>query len=357
MPEDGGVSEETRDRVFGRMPDGREVRLLTIGAEPGPVVEVLALGATVHRLVVRCGDGERRNVVLGHADVEERLASSDYVGGTIGRYANRIAAGRFALDGRDVEVRTHDRGNSLHGGPDGFDVRLWDVESHDTHEAVLALVSPDGDQGFPGAVSVRVRYRVEGDTVGVTMHATTDAPTVVNLTNHAYFNLDGEATGTIDRHELLVEADAYTPVDDTGIPLGDHAPVAGTPFDLRRPTVLGPVLRAEHPQMVATRGLDHNYVVRGTGLRRAAALASPATGTSVEVWTDQPGVQVYTGNVLDGTRRSAGGGRYRQGDGVALEPQLFPDSPHRPEWPSAVLRPGEAYRATLEWRFTPGVSG
>ncbi|QSF58024.1 aldose epimerase family protein [Nocardioides sp. zg-1228] len=350
------MSDDTHDRVFGRMPDGREVRLLTIGAAPGPVVEVLTLGATVHRLVVGCGDGERRNVVLGHPDVEERLASSDYVGGTIGRYANRIAAGRFVLDGREVEVRTHDRGNSLHGGPDGFDVRLWDVESHDTHEAVLTLVSPDGDQGFPGEVSVRVRYRVEGDAVRVAMHATTDAPTVVNLTNHAYVNLDGEGAGTIDGHELTVEADAYTPVDDSGIPLGDHAPVAGTPFDLRRPAVLGPVLRAEHPQMVATRGLDHNYVVRGTGLRRAAVLTSPATGTSVEVWTDQPGVQVYTGNVLDGTRRSTRGGRYRQGDGVALEPQLFPDSPNRPEWPSAVLRPGETYRATLEWRFAPGAS-
>ena len=341
----------TRDRVFGQLPDGRDVRLLTIGAEPGPVVEVLTLGATVHRLVVACGDGERRNVVLGHPDVEERLASGDYVGGTIGRYANRIAAGRFALDGHDVEVRTHDRGNSLHGGPDGFDVRLWDVESHDADEVMLSLVSPDGDQGFPGAVTARVRYRVEGDTVQVTMEATTDATTVVNLTNHAYFNLDGEGAGTIDDHELLVEADEFTPVDAAGIPAGGHAPVAGTPFDLGVPTRLGPALRTEHPQVADARGIDHNYVVRGSGLRRAAVLTSPDTRTSVELWSDQPGLQVYTGNFLDGTRRSTGGGRYRQGDGVALEPQLFPDSPNRPEWPSAVLRPGETYAAHLEWRF------
>ena len=163
------TQDPIHDRVFGQMPDGRDVRLLTIGTEPGPVLEVLTLGATVHRLVVACGDGERRNVVLGHPDVEERLASGDYIGGTIGRYANRIAGGRFTLDGQDVEVRTHDRGNSLHGGPDGFDVRLWDVESHEADELVLSLVSPDGDQGFPGTVTAKVRYAVEGDTVRVAM--------------------------------------------------------------------------------------------------------------------------------------------------------------------------------------------
>jgi len=352
MPEDVLVTEDQiHDQPFGRMPDGRDVRLLTIGAKPGPVVEVLALGATIHRLVVACGDGERRNVVLGHPDVEERLASGDYIGGTIGRYANRIAGGRFPLDGRDVEVRTHDRGNSLHGGPEGFDVRLWAVESHGADELVLSLVSPDGDQGFPGAVTARVRYRVEGDAVRVSMEATTDAPTVVNMTNHAYLNLDGEGAGTIDDHELLVEADEFTPVDATGIPTGGHSPVEDTPFDFRTTRPVGPALRTAHPQVVEARGIDHNYVVRGSGLRRAAALSSARTRTTVELWSDQPGRQVYTGNFLDGTRRSTGGGRYRQGDGVALEPQLFPDSPHRSEWPSPVLRPGETYAAHLEWRF------
>ncbi|WP_200948105.1 aldose epimerase family protein [Nocardioides sp. Soil774] len=341
----------TRDRVFGRLPDGRDVRLLTIGAEPGPVVEVLTLGATVHRLLVTGGDDQRRNVVLGHPDVDERLASGDYVGGTIGRYANRIAGGRFPLAGREVEVGAHDRGNSLHGGPDGFDVRLWDVVSHTADEVVLSMVSPDGDQGFPGEVAVTTTYRVVGDAVTVTMEANTDATTVVNLTNHAYLNLDGEGAGTVDDHELLVEADEFTPVDATGIPTGGHEPVSGTPFDLREPRLLGPVVRAEHPQVVDARGIDHDYVVRGTGLRRAAALTSRRTATSVELWTDQPGLQVYTGNFLDGTRRGTGGRRYRQGDGIALEPQLHPDSPHHPEWPSATLEPGETYRAALEWRF------
>jgi aldose 1-epimerase len=315
------------------------------------VVEVLTLGATVHRLDVTCGDQVRRNVVLGHADASTRLASGDYIGGTIGRYANRIAAGRFSLDGQEVVVGTHDRGNSLHGGPDGFDRRLWDVVSHDRDEVVLELVSPDGDQGFPGTVTVRVTYRVLGGSVGVVMEATTDSTTVVNLTNHAYLNLDGEGAGPIDDHLLTLPADDYTPVDATGIPLGGHAPVEGTPFDFREAVRIGDAVRLDHPQVVDARGIDHNYVVRGEGLRLAAILESPRTATRLELHTDQPGLQVYTGNFLDGTRRSTRGRLYRQGDGIALEPQLFPDSPHHPEWPSAILRPGETYRSEMSWRF------
>lgn len=338
-------------RVFDVLPDGREVRSLRIGSAPGPVVEVLTLGATAHRIDVTCGDGERRNVVLGHRDVSERLASSDYIGGTVGRYANRIASGRFQLDGHQVVVGTHDRGNSLHGGPDGFDARLWDLVSHDGDEVVLALLSPDGDQGFPGAVSARVTYRVAGDAVVVVMEATTDSTTVVNLTNHAYFNLDGEGAGTVDDHLLTLPADDYTPVDEVGIPVGVHAPVDGTPFDLREPVRVGDAVRGEHPQVAEARGIDHNYVVRGKGLRKAAVLESPRTGTRLELYSDKPGVQVYTGNSLDGTRRGTSGGLYRQGDGIALEPQLFPDSPNQPQWPSAILRPGESYRTELQWRF------
>ncbi|GAA5141987.1 galactose mutarotase [Nocardioides marinquilinus] len=345
----------TRER-FGTTPEGRDVELLTIGTAPGPVLTVLTLGATAHRLEVEGGDGRRRDVVLGHGTVEERLASGDYVGGTIGRYANRIAGGRFELDGREVVVGAHDRGNSLHGGPDGFDRRVWDVVEHDASVVVLRLVSPDGDQGFPGTLTVEVRYEVDGDTVRVTHEATTDATTLCNLTNHAYLNLDGDGSGSADDHLLTVVADAYTPVDDTGIPLGAHAPVDGTPFDLRAPTRVGTASRTPHEQLVTSRGIDHNLVLTGWQpdglLRHAATLASPATGTTVELWCDQPGLQVYTGNFLDGSLRSTDGVAYRQGDGVALEPQRFPDSPHHPEWPSAVLEPGERYVARLEWRFS-----
>jgi len=315
------------------------------------VLTLLDLGATVHGLEVGCGDGRRRNVVLGQPTPADYLDSTDYLGGTIGRYANRIAGGRFELEGRPVQVGTHDRGNHLHGGPDGFDRRLWRLEDHTETQACLVLESPDGDQGFPGAVRVEVRFEVSDDRVRVDFAATTDATTVCNLTSHAYFNLDGVGRGTVDDHDLTVAADAYTPVDPSGIPLGDHAPVAGTPFDFRVAAPIGPAVRAPDEQVSAARGIDHNYVLRGSGMRPVATLSSRRTRTTLEVHSDQPGLQVYTGNFLDGTRPSAVGGRYRQGDGIALEPQRFPDTPNRPDFGSAALRPGETYRAALEWRF------
>src|SRR4051794_32678874 len=340
-----------RHTRFGQLPGGQAVDLHAIGAPPGPVVEVLTLGATVHRLEVTCGDGVRRNVVLGHASVADRLASDAYLGATVGRYANRIAGGRFELAGREVVVGTNDRGNSLHGGPDGFDRRAWELlESGDDH-VVRRLVSADGDQGFPGEVTAEVRYEIDGDTVRVRHEATTDATTVVNLTNHSYFNLDGDGAGSIDQHVLTLAADGYVPVDATGIPVGDPLPVAGTPFDFRDAAPIGPAVRSDHPQVAVARGIDHDVVVGGSGLRRAAVLESPATSTRLELWSDQPGLQVYTGNFLDGSLRSTLGAAYRQGDGIALEPQLHPDTPNHPHWPSAVLEPGQRYMHVLEWRF------
>lgn len=339
----------------GTLPDGRPVRRIVLGAPPGPVLTLLDLGATVQSLEVSCGDGVRRDVVLGQASPAEYLESTDYLGGTIGRYANRIARGRFPLDGAEVVVGTHDRGNHLHGGPDGFDRRVWQIVGQSQTHAQLTLVSPDGDQGFPGTLRAGVVFEVVGSEVRVEFTATTDATTVVNLTSHAYFNLDGAGAGTIDDHELTVDADEYTPVDPTGIPLGAHAPVAGTPFDFRAPAPLGPPVRSGEEQVAWARGIDHNYVLRGSGLRRAVVLTAPRTGTTLELHTDQPGLQVYTGNFLDGSRPSATGGRYRQGDGIALEPQLFPDTPNRPEFGSAVLRPGETYRSSLVWRFGTAV--
>jgi aldose 1-epimerase len=338
--------------VFGEMPDGRPVERLTIGAAPGAVVDLLTLGATVHRVEVTDGGGVRRDVALGRDTVETLLGVDGFLGATIGRYANRIAAGRFTLDGAPVAVGTSDRGNSLHGGPDGWDRRLWSVVSTSPTSVTLSLVSPDGDMGFPGEVSATVTYTVEGSTVRIVHEATTSAPTVVNLTNHTYFNLDGDGAGTVDGHTLTVYADHYTPVDATGIPLSDeHAPVAGTPFDLRTPTALGPVLRHDDPQLAdAGSGIDHNFVVRGSGLRPAAVLTSSATGISLELSSDHPGLQVYTGNALGGPGRA--GLRYRIGDGIALEPQLAPDTPNHPTWPSARLAPEEMYRSVIEWRFS-----
>jgi galactose mutarotase-like enzyme len=337
---------------FGRLSDGREVRRIVLGAEPGPVVHVLDLGATVHRVEVTGGDGRRRNVVLGHATAEDYRTSMAYFGGTIGRYANRIAGGRFRLDGQEVRLGVNDRGNHLHGGVEGFDKRLWTVVEHGPRHAVLALDSPDGDEGFPGALSVLARFEVSDTAVRIGYQAKAEATTVVNLTNHAYFNLDGDGAGTVDGHLLRVLAERFTPVDGTGIPLGDHASVGGTPFDFRTATPLGAAVRRRHDQLAAARGVDHNFVLDGSGWRLAAVLESPRSATRLELRTDQPGLQVYTGNFLDGSARSSEGLAYRQGDGIALEPQLFPDSPNHPDYPSAVIGPGDTYRAALEWAFS-----
>jgi aldose 1-epimerase len=323
---------------------------VVIGRPPGPELHLLTLGATMHRLVVSGGDGVRRDVSVGLPGAAELLASSDYLGGTIGRYANRIAGGRFELDGDKVEVATHDRGNHLHGGPDGFDRRIWDVVSHDADGVRLRLVSPDGDQGFPGEVTAEAAFSISGgNTVSLELTAVTTRPTVVNLTSHAYFNLEGG--GSLDDHLLEVPASAYTPVDYMAIPHGDHAPVAGTPFDLRDPVRVGDVVRSAHEQVAQARGIDHNLVVDGVGWRAVAAISSPRTATRMELWSDQPCLQVYTGNFLDGSATSRAGRLLRQGDGIALEPQLAPDSPNHPEWPSAILRPGERYRSRMAWVF------
>lgn len=322
---------------------------VVIGGAPGPELHLLTMGATVHRLVVTGGDGVRRDVSVGLPGAAELLASSDYLGGTIGRYANRIAGGRFDLDGARVELATHDRGNHLHGGPDGFDRRTWDVVTHEPAGVRLRLVSPDGDQGFPGEVTAEAAFSVDGNTVALELTAVTTRPTVVNLTSHAYFNLDG--SGSVDDHLLQVAASTYTPVDETGIPYGDHAPVDGTPFDLRAPARIGDRVRSAHPQVVQARGLDHNLVVDGVGWRPVAVLSSSRSATRMELWSDQPCLQVYTGNFLDGTTVSRDGRLLRQGDGIALEPQLAPDTPNHPAWPTAILRPGEQYHSRMAWVF------
>lgn len=327
---------------FGKTSRG-PVQLLSIGSEPGPVLEVLDLGATVHRLFVTGGDGARRNVVLGHATAEEHLDSVDHIGGTIGRYANRISGGRFPLDGTTVQLESNELGNCLHGGPEGFDRRVWEVLHHADDRLVLTLTSPRGDQGFPGELIVAAAFATTADSVRIDFEATTDAATVVGLTSHTYVNLDGDGSGPVDRQELRVAADAYLPTDEAGLPLEPRA-VVGTPFDLREPTLLGTAI-------AATGGIDHNYMLDGEGWRPAAALDSSATRTRLELSTDQPGLQVYTGGGLDGSRRSTTGQPYGKGDGLALEPQRFPDTPNRPEFGSAALRPGETYRAGLQWRF------
>ena len=338
----GRARDDVGAAEFGRCALG-VVRVLTLGTAPGPVLEVLDLGATVHRLWVTGGDGVRRNVVLGHAGPQEYLDSSDFIGASIGRYANRIEAGRFVLDGHEIQLDTNERGNHLHGGPHGFHRYLWEVVQLSEGQAVLRLVSAAGDQGFPGELVVHARFEVTDDAVQMRYEAVTSDPTVVNLTNHAYFNLDGDSSGPVDDHVLQVRAGSYLPVDDRGIP-GELTPVDHTVFDLREPARLG-------PRIAGSGGFDHNFALDGSRWRHAASLDSPVTATRMELSTDQPGLQVYTGTAFDGSGRSSTGQPYERAAGIALEPQLFPNTPNRPEFGSAVLRPGETYRAGVEWRF------
>ena len=303
---------------------------IVLGADPGPVVELLAVGATVHRVEATGRDGVRRNLVLHHAGGAPPAGSTDYLGPVVGRYANRIAGGRIEVDGRSHDLLTNDGSSTLHGGPDGFDRRTWELVARDERSARFRLVSPDGDQGFPGEVVAEAAYELLADGWALTLTATTDAPTVLNLTQHGYAVLDG--SGSVDDHVITVPADRYLPVDEAGLPTGDPVEVDRTRFDLRGGRRLGDV-----------GALDHGFVVPGRGLRTVAVLESPLTGTRLTVRSDQPSVQVYTGDALTSHPRRAG---------VALEPQLLADSPHHPGWPSAVLRPGETYRHRLEWRVS-----
>ncbi|MCX4985468.1 aldose epimerase family protein [Streptomyces sp. NBC_00572] len=326
----------------------------TFGFPDGLTAEVHTRGARLHGLWVPDRYGTPADVVLAPRD-PARTAGARYFGATVGRYANRIAQGRFSLDGKPYQLMTQENGHCLHGGAEGFDTRLWEAESVHTREwtgVLLHLRSPDGDQGFPGNLDVTVSCLVGRDNeLSFSYAAVTDAATLVNLTNHAYFNLEGEGVGDILDHELAVDADHYTPVDGDLIPHGDHRPVSGTAFDLRRPLRIGVALARPG----ASGGYDHNFVLSPHGdetLRRAAVLHAPATGRRMEVLTTEPGLQVYTAGQFDGSVLGKSGTPYRAGAGIALETQHFPDSPNRPGDPSPVLRPGDEYRSRTVLRFS-----
>ena len=338
---------------FGTLPDGSPVTRYTLSREGGPMLRVLTYGGIVQSLEVPDARGQRANVVLGFASLDGYLnATKGYFGALVGRFADRIAGGRFTLDERSYAVDVNAAGSCLHGGTTGFDKRLWRAEPYGEHELRLALTSPDGDQGFPGRLHVGVTYRLLRRGVRIDYRATTEAPTVINLTNHSYFNLAGEGSGSIEEHTIAIDADAFTPVGPDLIPTGEIDAVAGTPLDLRRATAIGARLRDPHPQLLAARGYDHNYVLRGTGVARCARLADPSSGRVLEVFTDQPGVLLYTGNSLDGSHVGTSGHAYRQGDGLALETQHLPDSPNHPDFPSTVLRPGQLFSSTTTWQFS-----
>lgn len=326
---------------------------LVLGQQPGIELELLTLGATVHRLWVTGGDGVRRNVVLGHPTPLDYLEGPAFLGGTIGRYANRIAGGRFEVDGREVRLATNEGDGeqgrtTLHGGPTGFDKRLWRVLEQTPDRAVLALTSVDGDQGFPGTVEASAAVSVAGEEVTWELAAKTDTPTPVALTQHSYFALDGEGHDTA-AHELRVAAGEFLAVDSRGIPLPTSPrDVGGTPFDLRSGVRITDLLTARHPQVDG--GLDHDFVLQGDGMRDVAWLTSPSSRTRLTLGTDQPGLQVFTGQGLTGLPSCSGAAQLEHG-GIALEAQAHPDTPNRPDLGDATLRPGERYRNRIRWRF------
>jgi aldose 1-epimerase len=355
----------TRAEELGALADGTVVQRWTLTDGRGLTVQVLTWGGIIQRIEVPGRDGRPANVVLGLADLDAYVRDNrPYLGALIGRYANRIAAGRFALDGRTYRLPVNNPPNSLHGGTEGFDKRVWsasDAGGDDAAAVELAYTSPDGEMGYPGTLEVRVRYSLgPGGELRIEYQATTDAPTVVNLTNHSYLNLAGEAAGSIEGHRLQLHAGRYTPTDAANIPTGELAPVAGTPFDFTSPHPVGERISDDDEQLRFGLGYDHNYVLdrppgsEGT-LVPAARVEDPGSGRVLEVATTEPGVQFYSGNQLDGTLVGTGGVAYGPRAGLCLETQHFPDSPNQPGFPSTVLRPGEVYRSSTTYRFS--VSG
>ena len=347
---------ETSVEEFGTTDDEQVVHRYVL--DNGHIVlALLTYGATVQTLSAVGRHGAVEDVVLGFDDLDGYTSQDAYIGAVVGRYANRIARGRFTLDRTDYQVSTNDRGHALHGGPAGFHTQVWSAQVASTDEGPrveFRHVSPDGTMGFPGTVEVSVSFTLAGNEVLIDYWATTDRPTVLNVTQHAYFNLSGQAASTIGHHLLEIPGSSYLPVDQDSIPLNGAAPVEGTPFDFRSPRVVGKGLGMDDQQLRLTHGYDHTWVLdrQSPGLTRAARLSDPTSGRALEVLTDQPGVQFYSGNLLDGSLRGKGGVVYDKHAGLCLETQGFPDSPNQPDFPSTVLRPGERFTSRTVWSLS-----
>ncbi|MFF9491341.1 aldose epimerase family protein [Streptomyces flaveolus] len=358
----GGTAHATGGRkpvkeLFGKLADGTKVYRWSL-ENGGTRMKVLSYGGVVQSLEIPDRRGRYENVSLGFDNLDDYVARSPHFGALIGRYGNRIAKGRFTLDGKQYQLSVNDGENSLHGGALGFDYRVWDVEPFTRGSdvgLVLHYTSVDGEMGYPGTLKAKVTYTLtrRGEW-RIDYEATTDKATVVNLTSHVYWNLAGEGSGTIEDHELSIAASRFTPTDAGLIPTGELAKVAGTPFDFRRAKPIGRDIRDGHPQLVTAKGFDHNWVLdKGITDRpeHVATLRDGASGRTLRIATDQPGLQFYSGNFLDGTLTGPGGSVYRQGDALCLETQHFPDSPNQPSFPSTVLRPGQTYRTTTVHSF------
>lgn len=339
---------------FGKTKDGEAAEQFTLTNAGGASVRFLSFGGIITEVNVPDRNGRLGNVVLGLKSMAEYEEKSPYFGALIGRYGNRIGGAKFSIEGRQYKLAANHFGNSLHGGAKGFNKAIWTVEAAGDSAARLTHVSPDGDEGYPGTLTVNVTYTWSDDNaLTIDYEATTDKPTVTNLTSHSYFNLAGDGAGSIEGHLLTIDADRITAVDAESIATGELMPVEGTPFDFRSAMPIGARIRAGHPQMVNGHGYDHNFVLNrdGPGLAFCARAYDPTTGRVLTIETTEPGVQLYTGNFLDGTITGAAGRQYRQGDAFCLETQHFPDSPNRPEFPSTLLTPGQVLRSQTVHRF------
>ena len=336
---------------FGLLPDGREVFQYTL-QDGAMSCDVLTWGAAVRALRVPDKDGTPLDVLLGFDTIEAYLKQTCYLGAVVGRFANRIGDAAFELDGVRYPLAANDGKNHLHGGLIGFDRQIWNVEAVSDNAITLSLTSPDGQEGYPGTLIARVTYTLEGGALRIDYRAETDKPTVCNLTNHSYFNLDGHDSGDILRQSIQIHADCFTPTDAGSIPTGELAPVDGTPMDLRDLTPIGKDIDADFAQLQMAGGYDHNYVLRGSGLREAAVAKAARSGITMRVETTQPGIQFYSGNYLDGCPDGKGGAPYKKRYGFCLETQVFPDAPNKPDFPTARLNPGEVYEQTTVYRFS-----
>ncbi|MED5597789.1 aldose epimerase family protein [Janthinobacterium sp. P210006] len=341
---------------FGILPDGSHVSVFTLRNRQGMQVKVLDFGAIISEIHVPDRDGTFADVVLGFERIEPYLANSAYLGAVIGRFGNRIAEGRFSLDGKDYQLAVNNAPNHLHGGTQGFHQVMWRAEPFTKEDAVgiaFTRSSPDGEDGYPGQLDVTVVYELDNDNaLSLRYHAVTDQATPVNLTNHSYFNLAGQ--GDILGHEVTINADRYLPVDAGSIPTGELADVSGTPFDLRQSTVVGDRIALPHEQIRIGRGYDHNFVLNqkpGQLLNLAATVRDPVSGRVMQVYTQEPGVQFYSGNFLDGSQYGKlRANSYRSA--LCLETQHFPDAPNQAHFPNTILRPGQVYRTETVYRFS-----
>lgn len=341
---------------FGMLPDGVHVSVFTLTNRQGMQVKVLDFGAIISEIHVPDRDGIFADVVLGFERIEPYLANSAFLGAVIGRFGNRIAQGRFSLDGKDYQLAVNNAPNHLHGGNQGFHQVMWQAEPFTTDDAVgvtFTRSSPHGEDGYPGKLDVTVVYELDNDNaLSLRYHAVTDQATPVNLTNHSYFNLAGQ--GTILGHVLTIHADRYLPVDAGSIPTGELADVAGTPFDLRQSTVIGDSIALPHEQIRIGRGYDHNFVLNQKAdhrLNLAASVRDPVSGRVMQVYTQEPGIQFYSGNFLDGSQHGKHGPIHHRG-ALCLETQHFPDSPNQAHFPSTILRPGQVYQTQTVYRFS-----